>query len=142
MLSQFQHVRIHFLCFSIFRLKTIQIPCLKNCDTSYRTETDIQRQMAENHEPSHKFFKSINCRVSDFLNQIFYFTSSLLTSLSQTYTKDWNNTQIHIICSYVLLTLAVPVRLGVAVLVPAGQRCIVLVVVGSVLAVVCPQGAL
>lgn len=60
---------------------------------------------------------------------------------------DWNNIQIHLICacttcSYVSLTLAVPVRLGVAVLIPAGQRCIVLVVVGSVLAVVCPQGAL
>lgn len=43
---------------------------------------------------------------------------------------------------YTMLTLAVPVRLGVAVLIPTGQRCIRLVVVGSVLAVVCPQGAL
>lgn len=40
------------------------------------------------------------------------------------------------------LTLAVPVWLCEAVLVPTGQRCIWLVVVGSVLAVICPQGAL
>lgn len=45
-------------------------------------------------------------------------------------------------CISVSLTLAVPVWLGEAVLVPTGQRCVRLVVVGSVLAVIAPQGAL
>ena len=40
------------------------------------------------------------------------------------------------------LTLAVPVGLGEAVLVPAGQRRVSLVVVGGVLAVIGPKGAL
>lgn len=40
------------------------------------------------------------------------------------------------------LTLAVPVWLSEAVLIPTGQSCIRLVVVGSILAVICPQGAL
>lgn len=49
---------------------------------------------------------------------------------------------VFLTCFLVSLTLAVPVWLGEAVLVPTGQRCFSLVVVGSVLAVICPQGAL
>lgn len=40
------------------------------------------------------------------------------------------------------LTLAVPVWLGEAVFVPAGERCVKLVVVGGVFVVIPPQGAL
>lgn len=41
-----------------------------------------------------------------------------------------------------VLTLAMSVRLSEAALVPAGQCCVSLVVVGSILAVICPQGPL